>query len=152
MRSASLWLLPAKAGLCLRFRRNTQHVLRLILPTSGTAPLEQDGFTVELLPKLAFFTLWDAMILRAGCPDDAAIADEGPADDAQAPIDLVSDSESTGDSGDSDDSSDVAVVEPVESCRRGGSLCRSYDFTSTCSTTCTPWSEPEDPKRPVGPP
>ena len=34
-------------------------MLRLILPTSGTAPLEQDGFTVELLPKLAFFTLWD---------------------------------------------------------------------------------------------
>ena len=53
------WLLPVKAGLCLRFQRNTQRVLRLILPTSGTAPLEQDGFTVELLPKLAFFTLWD---------------------------------------------------------------------------------------------
>ena len=53
------WLLPVKAGLCLRFRRNTQRVLRLILPTSGTDPLEQDGFTVELLPKLAFFTIWD---------------------------------------------------------------------------------------------
>ena len=55
------WLLPVRAGLCLRFRRNTQRVLRLILPTSGTAPLERDGFTVELLPKLAFFTLWDRL-------------------------------------------------------------------------------------------
>ena len=49
------WLLPVKAGLCLRFQRNTQHVLRLVLPTSGTDPLVQDGYTVELLPKLAFF-------------------------------------------------------------------------------------------------
>ena len=53
------WLLPVKAGLCLRFRRNTQRVLRLTLPATGTAPLEQAGYTVELLPKLAFFTLWD---------------------------------------------------------------------------------------------
>ena len=119
------WLLPVKAGLCLHFQRNTQRVHRLILPTSGTAPLERDGFTVELLPKLAFFTLWDRppssglvheMILRAGCPvvvppavslnprrtmrggacpavlqpDGATPADEAPADEAQAPIDLVS--------------------------------------------------------------
>ena len=34
-------------------------MLRLTLPSTGTAPLEQDGYTVELLPKLAFFTLWD---------------------------------------------------------------------------------------------
>ena len=50
------WLLPVKTGLCLRFRRNTQRVLRLILLTSGTDPLVQAGYTVELLPKLAFFT------------------------------------------------------------------------------------------------
>ena len=49
------WLLPIKEALCLRFRRNTQRVLRLRLPSTGTAPLEQDGFVVELLPKLAFF-------------------------------------------------------------------------------------------------
>ena len=53
------WLLPVRAGLCLRFRRNTQSVLRLVLPTSGPDPLVQDGYTVELLPKLAFFALWD---------------------------------------------------------------------------------------------
>ena len=53
------WLLPVKSGLWLRFRRNKQRVLRFILPTSGTDPLEQDGYTVELLPKLAFFTLLD---------------------------------------------------------------------------------------------
>ena len=53
------WLLPVRAGLCLRFRRNTQRVLRLVLPTSGADPLVQDGYMVELLPKLAFFTLWD---------------------------------------------------------------------------------------------
>ena len=48
-------------------------------------------------------------------PDDAAPADEVPAEEAQAPIDLVSDSsESTGNSSDSDDSSVVAVVEPVD--------------------------------------
>ena len=51
------WLLPARAGLCLRFRRNTQSVLRLVLPTSGAGPLAQDGYTVALLPKLAFFGL-----------------------------------------------------------------------------------------------
>ena len=74
------WLLPVKAGLCLCFRRNTQRVLRLILPTSGTAPLEQDGFTVELLPKLVFspfetglppqalLVLAHVMMLQAGCP------------------------------------------------------------------------------------
>ena len=70
------WLLPVRAGLCLRFRRNTQRVLRLILPTSGTAPLERDGFTVELLPKLAFFTLCDrppsSGLARTGARDDAA--------------------------------------------------------------------------------
>ena len=48
-----------RAGLCLRFRRNTQSVLRLVLPTSGAGPLVQDGYTVEPLPKLAFFPLWD---------------------------------------------------------------------------------------------
>ena len=32
-----------KASLYLRFRRNTQRVPRLILPTSGTDPLQQDG-------------------------------------------------------------------------------------------------------------
>ena len=53
------WLLPRRHGLCLRFRRNTQRVLRLVLPRDGTAPLEQDDFLVELLPKLTFFTLWD---------------------------------------------------------------------------------------------
>ena len=43
-------------------------------------------------------------------PDDAT-----PADEAQAPIDLVSDSsESTGSSSDSDDSSVVAVIEPTD--------------------------------------
>ena len=55
------WLLSVKAGLCLRFRRNTQRVLRLVLPTFGTDPLVQDGYTVELLPKLVFFTLWDRL-------------------------------------------------------------------------------------------
>ena len=41
--------------------------------------------------------------------------DEAPADDAQAPIDLVSDtSESAGSLSDSDHSSDVAIVEPVD--------------------------------------
>ena len=110
-------------------------MLRLTLPTTGTAPLEQDqdGFTVELLPKLAFFTLWDrppssglarpsaredpAGGLPSGgppltepedppepmgggagpavlSPDDAAPAEEAPADDAQAPIDLVSETPS----------------------------------------------------------
>ena len=34
-------------------------MLWLTLRSTGAAPLEQDGFTVELLPKLAFFTLWD---------------------------------------------------------------------------------------------
>ena len=53
------WVLPVKTGLCLRFRRNTQRVLRLFLPTSGTDLLVQDGYTVELLPKLAFFALLD---------------------------------------------------------------------------------------------
>ena len=32
---------------------------RSVLPTSGADPLVQDGYMVELLPKLAFFTLWD---------------------------------------------------------------------------------------------
>ena len=66
-------------------------------------------------------------------PDDAAPADEGPADDAQAPIDLVSDAESTGTSGDSDDSSDVAVVEPVDQAAAEvpcvADLLTSSDFT-----------------------
>ena len=70
------WLLPVKAGLCLRFRRNTQRVLRLTLPSAGTAPLEQDGFVVELLPKLAFFTLWDrppsSGLVRSPERDDSA--------------------------------------------------------------------------------
>ena len=74
-----------KAGLCLRFRRNTQRVLRLTLPTTGTAPLEQDGFTVELLPKLAFFTLWDrppsSGLVRPPARDDPAggLRSGGPA-------------------------------------------------------------------------
>ena len=46
------WLLPVRARLYLRFRRNTQSVLRLALPSSGAA-----GYKVELLPKLAFFAL-----------------------------------------------------------------------------------------------
>ena len=58
------WLLPAGDGLCLRFRRNT---LRLRLPSTGTAPLEQDGFVVELLPKPAFFTLWDRPPCQTSC-------------------------------------------------------------------------------------
>ena len=69
------WLLPSKAGLRLRFRRNTQRVLRLTLPTTGTAPLEQDGFIVELLPKLAFFTLWDR-------PPSTGLVRNPPCDDA----------------------------------------------------------------------
>ena len=36
-----------------------QCVLRLRLPSTGIAPLVQHGFVVKLLPKLAFFTLWD---------------------------------------------------------------------------------------------
>ena len=32
---------PAKTGLCLRFRRNTQCVLWLRLPSTGTAPLSR---------------------------------------------------------------------------------------------------------------
>ena len=44
-----LSFLPVPAGLCLRFRRNTQSVLRLVLPTSGAGPLVEDGYTVELL-------------------------------------------------------------------------------------------------------
>ena len=52
--------------------------------------------------------------LRLLSPDDAP-ADEVPADDAQAPIDLVSEtSESDGSASDSDHSSDVAIVEPVD--------------------------------------
>ena len=48
-------------------------------------------------------------------PDDATPADKAPANDAQAPIDLVSEtSESDGSASDSDNSSDVAVVEPVD--------------------------------------
>ena len=51
----------------------------------------------------------------------------------QAPIDLVSDSESTGDSGDSDDFSDVAVVEPVDQAAAEvpcvADLLTSSDFT-----------------------
>ena len=61
---------------CLRFRCNTQRVLRLVLPTTSTALLEQDGFTVELLPKLAFFTLWDrppsSGLVRTAARDDTA--------------------------------------------------------------------------------
>ena len=143
------WLLPVKTGLCPRFRRNTQRVLRLILPTSGTDPLEQDGFMVELLPKLAFFTLWDrppsAGLARGGTRDSSegrlpiggpipaetaespepmgggagpavlSPADADPAEEAQAPIDLVSDtSASAGSQSDSDDSSVVAVIEPTD--------------------------------------
>ena len=55
--------------------RNTQRVLRLTLPTTGTAPLEQDGFIVELLPKLAFFTLWDR-------PPSTGLVRNPPCDDA----------------------------------------------------------------------
>ena len=40
-----------------RFRRNTQSVLRLVLAFSGADLLVQDGYKVELLPKLAFFAL-----------------------------------------------------------------------------------------------
>ena len=47
-------------------------------------------------------------------PDDAP-ADEVPADDSQAPIDLVSEtSESSDSASDSDHSSDVTIVEPVD--------------------------------------
>ena len=47
-------------------------------------------------------------------PDDAP-ADEVPADDSQAPIDLVSEtSESDGSAGNSDHSSDAAIVESVD--------------------------------------
>ena len=113
-----------------------------------TAPLGQDGFIVELLPKLTFFTLWDrppsSGLVRPPARDDPAgglpsggpplaepadspgpmgsgagpavlSSDEAPVDDAQAPIDLVSDtSESAGSLSDSDHSSDVAIVEPVD--------------------------------------
>ena len=59
---------PSRRPLCLRFRRNTRCVLRLRLPSTGTAPLEQAGFVVKLLPKLAFFTLWDRLP-RPALPD-----------------------------------------------------------------------------------
>ena len=41
------WLLPVRTGLCLRFRRNTQRVLRLVLSTSEADPVAQDDYTVE---------------------------------------------------------------------------------------------------------
>ena len=76
------WLVPLQAGPCLRFPRATQTVRSLPLPTEGNAPVVHQGITVTLLPKLAFFTLWDCsaerthsrwtrsllpMILRCSC-------------------------------------------------------------------------------------
>ena len=48
-------------------------MLRPILPTSGADPLVEDGYTVELLPKLAFFALWDG-------PPSAGLSGSGPRD------------------------------------------------------------------------
>ena len=46
-----------------------QSVPSLLLPTDGDAPLAYRGLTVTLLPKLAFFALWDVTTERA--PSDA---------------------------------------------------------------------------------
>ena len=40
-------------------KRSVALAFLLVFTSAGTAPLEQDGFVVELLPKLAFFMLWD---------------------------------------------------------------------------------------------
>ena len=65
-------------------------------------------------------------------PDDAPA--DVPADDSQAPIDLVSEtSESSDSASDSDHSSDVAVVEPVDQAAAVvpsvGDLLTASDFT-----------------------
>ena len=58
------------------------------------------------------------------------MAYEVPASDAQAPIDLVSDtSESHGSASGSDHSSDVAIVEPVDQAAAEADLLAASDFT-----------------------
>ena len=67
-------------------------------------------------------------------PDDDTPAETAPADDAQAPIDLVSDtSEFNGSASDSDHSSDVVIVEPADQAAAGvpgaADLLAASDFT-----------------------
>ena len=77
-RRSTAWLLPVRGGLFLRFQRNTQ--------TSGwRCPLVQDGYKVELLPKLAFFALLEGPspgVMPGACQLDGLGGSSPPADPA----------------------------------------------------------------------
>ena len=57
------WLTHEGSGLRLHLRRSYQSARSFLLPTQGADTFEYRDLHVKLLPKLAFFALWDAPVL-----------------------------------------------------------------------------------------
>ena len=127
---------PAQKSVALTVASPVSHqalpgLLRAMMraPTSGGPPLTKP-VEPEDVPELMGGGAGPAVPL----PDDATPADTAPANDAQASIDLVSEtSESDGSASNSDNSSDVAVVESVDQAAAevpgAANLLAASDFT-----------------------
>ena len=85
------WLTHEGTGLRLYLQRGHQGVRSLVLPLEGDAPCKVRDFEIMLLPKLAFFALWDTPILCTSAPiseylDDASVEDSSDGEDPGGPL------------------------------------------------------------------